>query len=679
MNATNRLGGETSPYLRQHRHNPVAWYPWGPDAFAEAKERNVPILLSVGYSACHWCHVMAHECFEDTEVAERMNRLFVNVKVDREERPDVDSVYMDAVQALSGRGGWPMTVFMTPSGSPFYGGTYFPKPQFLQLLGSIDDVWRNRPADVQQNVTALHRAIDRSAALSPADEVPGAEAVQAALAQLDRAFDEHWGGFGTAPKFPSTMSIELLVRAHLRSPTDRLGHMITTTLDAMASGGMYDHLGGGFARYSVDEKWLVPHFEKMLYDQALLVRVYTRAAQVFDNSTWRQVVAETIGYVLTELRHPGGGFYSAEDADSPDEHGHGHEGLFYVWTPDELRSVLGPDADPGLEWYEFDHPANASGNFEGKMILSRLFHRGDLTRPEHVERARVALFAHRATRARPGLDDKVLTEWNALMLSALADAAAAFGRDDWLVAAVATAEFLVEELRTPDGRWLRSWQADGEPRARHAALAADHAALIDAFTRVAEASGEARWIAEAMTVADTMLDHFWDTDNGGLFTTADDGEALIVRQKDLMDNATPSANSVAAVALLRLAALTGEARYANHARQVLQLLGAVMSQAPTAFSNAMAAVELEITGITEIAVAGDRSDLVAVVRETWRPDTVLAWGERYESPLWDQRVDGRAYVCEHFACREPVTDVDAFRAQLATAPESDDQAPDPVG
>ena len=265
------------------------------------------------------------------------------------------------------------------------------------------------------------------------------------------------------------------------------------------------------------------------------------------------------------------------------------------------------------------------------------------------------------------------------MLSALADAAAAFGRDDWLVAAVATAEFLVEELRTPDGRWLRSWQADGEPRARHAALAADHAALIDAFTRVAEASGEARWIAEAMTVADTMLDHFWDTDNGGLFTTADDGEALIVRQKDLMDNATPSANSVAAVALLRLAALTGEARYANHARQVLQLLGAVMSQAPTAFSNAMAAVELEITGITEIAVAGDRSDLVAVVRETWRPDTVLAWGERYESPLWDQRVDGRAYVCEHFACREPVTDVDAFRAQLATAPESDDQAPDPVG
>jgi uncharacterized protein YyaL (SSP411 family) len=660
----NALARETSPYLLQHADNPVDWRPWGEAAFAEARARNVPVLLSVGYAACHWCHVMAHECFEDDEVAEVTNRLFVNVKVDREERPDVDSIYMDAVQAMTGRGGWPMTVFLTPDGKPFFGGTYFPKPTFLQLLAAIDDVWRNKPADVQQNVGALMEAIDRTRTVAAAKEVPGATMIDLGLQQLATSFDGQWGGFGPAPKFPSTNSIELLLRAHLGTGRPDIRGAVDTTLQAMASGGMYDHVGGGFARYSTDEKWLVPHFEKMLYDQALLARIYVRAALVFDDPVYRQVASETIDYVLRELRHPDGGFFSAEDADSLDAEGHSHEGAFYVWTADEVRTAAGADADAALEWYEFTRPENAEGNFEGKVIPARLFHRGDLLRPEAVERARVAMLAARATRSRPGLDDKVLTEWNGLMLATIAEAAAAFDRADWLAAAVANGEFLVREFRSPTGRWSRSWQADGSPRARHAALAHDHAALVDAFTRLAEATGEARWIAHATETADTLLDHFWDLDHGGLFTTADDAEQLVVRQKDFMDNATPSANSTAAIALYRLAALTGELRYANLADQILQLLATVIPKAPTAFSNALAAIDLRSSGTTEIAVVGDRPDLLAVVRETWRPNAVVAWGEPYESPLWESRSDGFAYVCRDFACQQPTDDVDTLRTQL---------------
>jgi uncharacterized protein len=664
VGVVNRLADEISPYLRQHRDNPVDWYPWGPEAFADAAVRQAPILLSVGYSACHWCHVMAHECFEDHEVAETMNRLFVNVKVDREERPDVDSVYMDAVQAMTGRGGWPMTVFITPDGHPFYGGTYFPKPQFMQLMHAIDDVWRNRRDDVDNNVKALGQAIGRTARLAPAAELPGADALNAAIGSMVSSFDTAWGGFGGAPKFPSTMSIDLLLRSHATNRSDDATTMITTTLDAMASGGMYDHLGGGFARYSVDERWLVPHFEKMLYDQALLVRAYLHGAQTFGHAHWRQVVEETIGYVLRDLSHPDGGFYSAEDADSPDEHGHGHEGLFYVWTADEVREVLGDDADAALEWYEFTHPENAGGNFEGRVIPCRLFHRGDLMRPTAVEAARQLLFEHRAGRPRPGLDDKVLTEWNALMLSSLAEAAAAFGRNDWRDAAVANAEFLVRNLRRPDGRWLRSWHADGEPQARHAALAADHAAVVDAFTRVYELTGEAKWLAVAAETADVLLDHFWDVDSGGLFTTADDGEQLVTRQKDLMDNATPAANSLAAWSLYRLGALTGESRYANQADRILQLVGAVVGQAPSAFSLALAALAFRLQGSVEVVIAGDRPDLLEVVRRAWIPNGVLAWGERTDSPLWAERVDGAAYLCRNYACQLPATTAEELLAQL---------------
>ena len=668
----NRLAAETSPYLRQHRDNPVDWYPWGAEAVAAATERNVPILLSVGYSACHWCHVMAHECFEDTEVANAMNAHFVCVKVDREERPDVDAIYMDAVQAMTGRGGWPMTVFLQPDGRPFYGGTYFPKPQFLQLMNAIGDVWRNRPEDITQNVEALGQSLDRLSTLAPADELPGFDQINSVLDHLASTFDAEWGGFGSAPKFPSTMNLDLILRSLAHRPGPDAADVVTTSLDAMASGGIYDHLGGGFARYSVDERWLVPHFEKMLYDQALLIRVYTHAAQMLAEQRFAQVVDETIGYVLSDLRHERGGFFSAEDADSLDEHGHSHEGLFYVWTRDEMRSVLGDDADAAIQWYELDGEAN----FEGRWIPSRMHHRGQLARPPAIEAARQRLLATRAGRRRPGLDDKVLTEWNGLMLGALAEAAGAFDRPDWTAAAVANGEFLVAELRSPDGRWHRSWQAEGKPPARHDALAADHAALVDGFTRLAELTGEARWIDEACQVADVMLDHFWDVDRGGLFTTADDGEQLIVRAKDLLDNATPAANTNAAQALYRLGALTGETRYTNHADQILRLLARLMPNAPAAFAHGLAAVDLRISGITEIVITGDRPDLLAAVRAAWRPNAVLAWGEEYDSPLWAGRSvadgtgaasNGLAYVCRDYACQLPSGDVGALLEQLAMA------------
>ena len=659
----NRLEGETSPYLRQHRHNPVDWYPWGQDAFDEARRREVPVLLSVGYSACHWCHVMAHECFEDAEVAAEMNRRFVNIKVDREERPDVDAIYMDAVQAMTGRGGWPMTVFMTPDGEPFYGGTYFPKPNFLRLMDAIDDAWRNRRDDVAKNGDALRAAVTRTATLQPAAELPSVEHLNRTVQALGANFDREWGGFGAAPKFPSTMSLDLVLFAHLRSGDPAAAEIVTTSLDAMASGGMYDHIGGGFARYSVDREWLVPHFEKMLYDQALLTRIYAHATVALDAPRWRQIVAETVGYVLRDLRLADGGLASAEDADSPGPDGHGHEGLFHTWTVEEVREVLGADADAALAHYGITE----AGNFEGRSIPNRLHARGSFERTAAIEDARRRLFEARERRPRPGLDDKVLTEWNALMVASLAEAGALLGEAAWIGAAAETAEFLVRELRRPDGRWHRSWHADGNPRARHDALAGDHAALVDAFTRLGEATGAARWIDEARAVADTMLDHFWDPELGGVFTTPDDGEVLIARQKDLLDNATPSANSMAAVALLRLAALTGETRYANHAERILQLVGAILDQAPTAFSHALSAVALRAGGITEVAIMGDRPDLVAAARETWRPEVVLAWGEPYDSPLWEQRADGLAYVCRQYACQAPQDTVEGLRAQLAAA------------
>ena len=659
---TNRLANEVSPYLRQHENNPVHWFAWGDDAFAEARRRNIPILLSVGYSACHWCHVMAHECFEDIDVATQMNTLFVNIKVDREERPDVDAVYMEAVQAMTGRGGWPMTVFMTPEAKPFFGGTYFPKPSFLQLMTAVTDVWENRREDIDTNVDALMQALQRSEFAEPANAVASLSTVTSAVTHLVGGFDSEWGGFGAAPKFPSTMNIDLLLRSNATHPNAAALHVSTTSLDAMASGGIYDHLGGGFARYSVDREWLVPHFEKMLYDQALLVRVYLHAYQVTQYPRYKQVVEETINYLLRDLTHRDGGFFSAEDADSADESGHHHEGWFYTWTPQEVRELFDVELSAEIfEWYGMTD----AGNFEGRNILTRHFERGSLLRNERIEAARQVMFTKRLERARPLLDDKVLTEWNGYMLSSLAEAAAAFNNPVWLAAAIANAEFLIRELRSEDGTWKRSWHETGTPRARHHSLAADLAALIDAFTRLAEATGDNKWIQHACQVADQLLDEFWDPQRGGLFTTGNNGEQLIARQKDLLDNATPSANSTAAVALYRLSAMTGESRYEQHAHRIMQLLDQIMHKAPSAAGNALSALHIMNSGITEIVIPGNSSIFLDVVRESWRPNAVVLWGNPDTSPLWQGRSEGMAYVCERNVCMTPAHTAETLRTQLA--------------
>ncbi len=666
----NRLADETSPYLRQHRDNPVDWYAWGPEAFAAAKERNVPILLSVGYSACHWCHVMAHECFEDTEVGEKMNELFVNIKVDREERPDVDALYMEAVQAMTGRGGWPMTVFLTPDREPFYGGTYFPKEPFLKLLDAIngpEGIFTTRTEDVAKNVGQLVKAISKSADLVAGSELPDVEQLNNAVQGLGRAFDTEWGGFGTAPKFPSTFNLELMLRAYMSNGADAAKDIVTTTLDAMCSGGMYDHIGGGFARYSTDREWLVPHFEKMLYDQALICKTYLHGLIVLGNQQWRQVLAETIGYVLTSLQAPDGGFYSAQDADSLDADGNSVEGAYYTWTPDEVRAAM-HDVKPAIvdatmEWYDISEEGNWA-EVPGRSIPNRMQARGVLQRPKEIDFGTFRLAQARQQRPRPGLDDKILTEWNAMFLATLAEAAAVFNNSEWKAAAIRNGEFLLAELRGSDGRWHRSWHADGEPQARHDALAADHAALIDAFTRLSECTGEARWITAATETADTMLDFFWDPVHGGLYTTAEDAEELIVRQKDLKDSSMPSANSTAAIALYRLAALTGEQRYANQADRIMHLLKTQVDEGIGQYSNALIAADLRRRGTTEVVIVGDRPDILRMAQSIWRPDTVLAWGEPYDSPLWHGRDDGKVYVCRDHTCQLPQDTVEGFSEML---------------
>ena len=455
------------------------------------------------------------------------------------------------------------------------------------------------------------------------------------------------------------MNLDLLIRAYVETRDAGIEQVITTSLDAMASGGVYDHLGGGFARYSVDEKWLVPHFEKMLYDQALLLRLYVHAWQVFGHDRWRQVAEEIIEYVLRDLSHEQGGFYSAEDADSLDDHGHSHEGWFYLWSVAQIRAALPKHLSAAaLAWFG----VTEEGNFEGSNILNRMHARGHLARTPEMDEARLLLLEARGQRPRPGLDDKVLAEWNAMFLASLAEASSAFQRPDWLAAAVRNGEFLVGALRQADGRWMRSWQADGG--ARHHALAADYAHLVDAFTRLGEASGPARWTGLARECADQLLDRIWDAERGGVFTTADDVDALVVRQKDVFDNATPSANSAAAVALYRLAALTGESRYEHHADRILQLLGRVAHNAPTAFANLLVAVAMHHHGLGEVAVVGNRPDLVSAVQREFLPYGVLAWGEQFDSPLWQHRAEGFAYVCRKYTCLTPSDSVEQLRAQL---------------
>jgi uncharacterized protein YyaL (SSP411 family) len=682
---TNRLARETSPYLRQHADNPVDWYAWGDDAFTRARADDKPIMLSVGYSSCHWCHVMAHESFEDPAVAEVMNRLFVNVKVDREERPDVDAVYMQAVQALTGQGGWPMTVFLTPEGEPFFGGTYFPKqsahgrPGFVQLLEAVDDAWQHRRddllADAQKLRDALRRATLVDGVVSAGGDLPS-DVLERAREGIASQFDPQFGGFGRAPKFPQAMTLDFLLQRAVRDdhPGGTLGptslHMVTTSLDAMAAGGMYDQVGGGFHRYSVDAFWLVPHFEKMLYDQALLVRAYLHAHLVTGEPRYRRVVEEAIGYVLRDLRHAGGGFFSAEDADSE-----GVEGKFYAWSLAELTEVCGDDAAAVIDFFGVTEEGNFQDPHTG--FSGNVLHAVDRTaeRPEPVERSLPRLFERREGRARPGLDDKVLLGWNALFLRALAEAAAALDRDDWMDAARANGRFLLAELRRDDGRLLRSWQADGG--ARHLAYAEDHGALLEALLTLAEVDDVA-WLAEARATADSLIARFADPDGPGFFTTGDDAEALIVRPKDLMDNAIPAENSLAAEGLLRLASLTGERGYADRAVAYLGVLSETMAEHPSAFGLLLTAYERAITPAIEVAIVGDDAAAAPLRRQVlgrFIPAAITVTAPPgsggSSTPLLADRTSGggsaTAYLCEEFVCREPVTDPEALRVQIDAA------------
>jgi uncharacterized protein YyaL (SSP411 family) len=545
-------------------------------------------------------------------------------------------------------------------------------------MNAITDAWHNRRDDIENNVAALMESLSRTSRItsnsgdtkSTQSALIGPQHLNAAAEQMRQTFDAEWGGFGSAPKFPSTMNLDLLLRIYLDNPNAEILQILTTSLDAMASGGMYDHLGGGFARYSVDAQWLVPHFEKMLYDQALLARVYLHAGVALNEPRWLQIASETIDYVLRDLHHPDGGFFCAQDADSVDDQGHSIEGHFYVWSRQQVVDTLPQDLhEVALEWYE----VTEAGNFEGSNILSRLHHRGDIKRNSAVERARAILLESRNKRAWPGLDDKILTEWNGMMLATLAEAAALLQRPDWLAAAVKNGEFLINQLCAASGTTTikRSWHQNGNPQAQHAALGADLAQLVDGFTRLAEATGQASWISHAKTIADKLLSDYWDAENGGIFTTSHNGEQLIVRQKDLMDNATPSTNSTAAFALYRLAALTGEERYAQHADQISQLLSHIATSAPTAFGNLLSAAHLRHRGVVEVAITGNRPDLVAQLHTQWLPTVVSAWGERYDSPIWHDRKDDLAYVCRQYTCMAPAHDAKTFDEALRVALQLD--------
>ncbi|HET9691598.1 MAG TPA: thioredoxin domain-containing protein [Acidimicrobiales bacterium] len=654
MTTTNRLAHEASPYLRQHAENPVDWWPWGDEAFAEARRRDVPILLSVGYSACHWCHVMAHESFEDPDAAAVVNRVTVPVKVDREERPDVDAVYMEAAQAVNGSGGWPMTVLLLPDGRPFFAGTYFPRAAFVDLLERVEAAWTERRAGIEADAAQLAGMVERGVALpsrtwaADGDRQAGADpglALATARAVAGR-LDREWGGFGPPPKFPTPVTLDLLLAEHVRRDDPALLEAATVTLDAMAAGGIYDHLAGGFARYATDRRWLVPHFEKMLYDNAQLARTYLHAWQVTGRPDYRHVVEETVGYLLAPpIRQPSGGLSSAEDADAE-----GVEGKFATWSYDELVAVAGAEV---ADWYG----ATPEGNWEHTNILWRPG-RGRLQRPAAIEQGRRDLLAVRERRVRPGLDDKVLTEWNAMAVAALAECGAALDRPAWVAAAEEVAGFLLAELRGTDGRWRRSWQAGSG--ARHLAYGADMAWLVEAFTRLAEATGRARWLDEAVAAAEALAALCFDEEQGVFTTAGRDAEALIARPVDTYDGATPSTNTVAAAALGRLGALTGDAAHRDRARRVLDAMAPAMAKAPAAFTGMVAVAAAMAADGVEVVVTGDRPDLVAAARAGYDPDRVLAWGAPYPSPLWEGRTgpgrDGFAYVCRGYVCAAPTDD-----------------------
>ncbi len=659
----NRLAQETSPYLLEHADNPVDWFPWGDEALTRARSAHKPILLSIGYSACHWCHVMARESFEDPETAALMNRDFVSIKVDREERPDLDQVYMRAVQGMTGSGGWPMTVFLLPDGTPFFAGTYFPPadrfgmPSFKRVLTAVADAFTKRPADVEETAAQVRDFLRRPSVPLAVGELAPALLDEAA-AQLERDVDPAHGGFGGAPKFPQPMLVEVLMRHHVRTGQPAALEMALQTLRAMAAGGMNDQLGGGFHRYSVDERWLVPHFEKMLYDNALLARAYLDAWQLTHDPAFRRVVDATLGFVLREMRSPEGGFYSSLDADSE-----GEEGRFYLWTPQELEAALGADQANVLAG-AFD--VTAAGNFEGRNIL----HPVASGAIEILDGARERLMASRAQRVRPHRDEKVIAGWNGLMLRAFADAGRVLDRRDLVMAAEANARFLLSHMRQ-GGRMRRSYK-DG--RAPLAGYLEDQAAVADGLLGLYEATFDPRWLDALRALVNEMVTAFWDETQRAFFDSAADQERLVARPQDVTDNAIPSGTSLAVDVLLRAGMLLGEPSWTDKARATLERLAPTAAKAPLAFGRLLAALDFHLGRVVELAVVAQPGDasadrLLDVVREHYLPNRLLAVGASdLGIPLLADRraIDGKAtaYLCEHFVCQAPTADPAELARQL---------------
>jgi uncharacterized protein len=652
---TNRLAGQTSPYLLQHAENPVDWQPWDDQALADARKRDVPILLSIGYAACHWCHVMEHESFSDPATAAVMNDGFVCIKVDREERPDLDSIYMEAVQAMTGSGGWPMTVFLTPDARPFYGGTYFPPqdrhglPAFTRLLEAITESWERRRSDVEEQAGRLTGAVNLSARLEPSAQPLERSLVTGAVEALKDSFDARNGGFSRAPKFPQPMVIELMMRA-AAAGDEAAGDMATQTLDAMADGGMFDQLGGGFHRYSVDDTWTVPHFEKMLYDNALLLRTYARSYLATGSSRHLEVAEATASWMLTEMRDRAGGFFSSLDADSE-----GHEGLYYVWDLAEVREVAGHEAGEAESYWGFsDH-----GNFEGRNIPIRAKRDGSV----NIERLRERLLERRATRIRPATDDKVLVCWNALAASALAEAGAALGKQQWVDAAAEAVTFILTRMQ-PEGRLARSARRmhDGSYALGPPAFCEDHAALLEALLALFEATGHSGYLETAVTLADRTVELFADP-KGGFFSTGSDGEKLLSRPKDVVDNAVPSSNSILALELQRLSMFTSQAHFADQAVACLSLVAKAMERSPFGFAHALCAADLMCSRALEVVIVGPRSEkLLTAIRGAYLPNKVLVPAADTRQLDWLPLLEGRtelaeatAFVCSGGTCRAPVT------------------------
>ncbi len=673
---TNNLINETSPYLLQHAHNPVDWYAWSDEAFAKAKAEDKPILVSIGYSACHWCHVMEHESFENEETAAIMNENFVNIKVDMEERPDVDRIYMDFVQMTTGSGGWPLNVFLSPEKLPFFGGTYFPPvnrynmPSFQRVLTSVADAWATKREDLLHSANEVLGEMRRVSLAEISGEALAQTQLDTAFQSFVRYFDAANGGFGGAPKFPPAMGLEFLLRYYQRTKNENALEMVTKTANKMAHGGIYDQLGGGFHRYTVDAIWLTPHFEKMLYDNAQLARLYLHIFQATKDEFYKRIAVETLEYIKREMTHEQGGFYSAQDADSE-----GVEGKFFVWTPAEIEEILG--AEDG-QIFNFYYDVSEEGNFEEKNILNvknTLVESAEVLKispeklQEVLERGREKLFVEREKRIKPFRDEKVLTAWNGLMLAAFAEASAIFESADYLEVAKKNADFIIENLQK-DGYLLRTWK-DG--KAKLNAYLEDYANFADGLTELFQVSGEIKYLNEAKRLADMLITEFWDEESGGFFFTANNHEELIVRKKDFSDNATPSGNSVAADVLLKLAKLTGEEKYERFAVTVLRLVTPQVRRYPNGFGRVLSTLEFYFNPTKEIVILGDSDELKSEIWREFLPNKVVVLAENADAnaeiiPLLRDRslIDGKptAYVCENFACQKPVTTAEDLREQL---------------